>query len=191
MGNAAKTILVVFLVFVVVFGVSLVSVLGWGYGVVRREQQLRNQFVAQLDINRVNYDTMWKIIQQKAGVAEEYKESFQEIYPELISGRYKQGGTLAKFVTESNPNFDPALLQQVSNAIEEHRVGFKLAQDQLIDIRLQHTNLVTVPMSSFVCALLGKEEIPASEMKLITSTKTEKTFESGKEDDVKLFDRDN
>jgi hypothetical protein len=85
---------------------------------------------------------MWEILQSKAGVATEYKEGFKEIYVPLIEGRYSKGdGTLMKWITESNPQFDPSLYKDLMTAIEGQRNGFFLEQTKLIDIDREHKTL--------------------------------------------------
>ena len=64
-----------------------------------REVNLRNLAEAQRGNIENVYDKMWKILQQKAQVTDEYKEAFREIYPQLIEGRYSQGdGSLMKWI---------------------------------------------------------------------------------------------
>lgn len=169
--------------------ITLICLVGYVVGTLNTETGLKNQVYAQIKVNQTNYDTMWKIISQKAEISDKYKQTFAEIYPELISGRYKTGGSLLKFITESNPNFDTSLLNQLSNAVEQYRVGFKLAQDKLIDLNLQHTNLIQKFPSGFVCTTFGRSEIPESDVVIVTSGKTKEVFEKGQDDDAKVFSK--
>jgi hypothetical protein len=76
-----------------------------------KEIRLRSKITAQKQVCEAYYDKLWKVISQKAQVAEQYKKTFKEIYPQLIAGRYgsEKGGSLMKWITESNPNFDVSL----------------------------------------------------------------------------------
>ena len=100
-----------------------------------------------------------------------------------MEGRhYDKGGQLMKFITEANPNFDIRLFEKVANSIEGQRTGFMRDQQKLIDMKREHDNvLTTMPGSLFV----GSR--PPIEIKVVTSTKTEKTFETRKDDDVDVF----
>ena len=70
-----------------------------------REVALRKEAEAQNGKIASVHDTMWKVIKEKAGVAEKYRETFEKIYPELISGRYRESdSTVMKWIQESNPD---------------------------------------------------------------------------------------
>ena len=148
------------------------------------EITLRNKIEAQEKTCETFYDKLWKIISQKAQVAEQYKEAFKEIYPELIAGRYggEKGGTLMKWIQESNPAFDVSLYKDLSASIEAERTGFFMEQKKLIDLDREHKVLrQTFPSSIFI----GSR--PDVEFTIITSDKTEQVYKAGKENDVELF----
>lgn len=149
------------------------------------EVRLRNAVKAQQEANTTSFDTCWKIIQGQAQVADKYKDSFKEIYTGLMEGRhYEKGGALMKFITESNPTFDIRLFEKVSNSIEAQRTSFMRDQQKLIDLKREHDNiLMTMPGSFFV----GSRS--PVEIKVVTSTRTEKTFESRKEDEIDIFQK--
>lgn len=146
------------------------------------EVRLRNAVVAQQKANETSFDTCWKIIQQQAQVADQYKNGFKEIYVALMEGRhYEKGGTLFKFITEANPNFDVRLYENISNSIEGQRIVFKRDQQKLIDLKREHDNmLTTIPSAWFV----GSRS--PVDIKIVTSTKTTEAFDSGREDNLDL-----
>lgn len=148
------------------------------------EVSLRNQATAQQKNLENVYDRTWKIISQQAQIADQYKDAFAKIYPDLMAGRYggEKGGALMKFITESNPNFDTSLYNKVANSVEVQRTEFSHEQTQLLDIQREHNDIRTkVPSSFFV----GSRS--ALEVKLVTSAKTDSAFATGKDDDVELF----
>ena len=147
------------------------------------EISLRNRAEAQRKKIEVVYDQMWKIISQKAQVTDKYKESFKEIYSGIISGRYEKGdGSLMKWITESNPNFDITLYTSLIQSIEAERNNFTNAQDVMIDIIREHQNLLQkFPSSVFV----GSRK--PIEYTIISSTKSKAVMDSGVDDDVKVF----
>lgn len=147
------------------------------------EVRLRNAVKAQQEANTTSFDTCWKIIQGQAQVADKYKDSFKEIYVGLMEGRhYEKGGNLMKFITEANPNFDIKLFEKVANSIELQRTAFMRDQQKLIDMKREHDNLLTTMPGSFFVG--GR---PPVEIKIVTSSKTEKTFETRKEDEIDVF----
>lgn len=168
---------------VATLGALLVLVFGMNIQYDNREARLRNQASAQQDANKVVFDKVWKVLQQKAQVTDQYKDAFAKIYPELMEGRYgnERGGALLSMITESNPNFDVSLYKDLMTSIEAQREGFARVQIALRDIKREHDDLrTTAPANWFVNA----EEL---KVVLVTSGKTDEAFSTGREEDVDLF----
>jgi hypothetical protein len=131
--------------FLITLGVILtlaIATVLWAIGISNSEKKLKFRGEAQQVVCEAFFSNMWEILQTKAGVANEYKEGFKEIYVPLIEGRYSKGdGTLMKWITESNPTFDPSLYKDLMVAIEGQRNGFFLEQSKLIDIDREHKTL--------------------------------------------------
>jgi len=140
--------------FLITAGVFLTLAIGivlWAIGVSNTEVKLKFRGEAQQTVCEAYFSNMWEILQTKAGVANEYKEGFKEIYVPLIEGRYSKGdGTLMKWITESNPAFDPSLYKDLMVAIEGQRNGFFLEQSKLIDIDREHKTLRNTLPAQFV-----------------------------------------
>lgn len=117
-----------------------------------REVALRKEAEAQEGKITSVHDTMWKIIKEKAGVAEKYRETFEKIYPELISGRYRDAGSATmKWIQESNPDFDTSLYNSLMQSIEVQRVSFSNAQQRMLDIiRERETLINSMPQGWFI-----------------------------------------
>lgn len=134
---------------------------------------------------KVDYDDMWKTIKQQAGVVDKYQESFNKIYSDLIAGRYsdKDGqGQLMSWIQEHNPQFDPSMFKQLMNTIESKRTDFATRQKELIAIQDEYNQtIVAFPGSWF---LSNRKEM---DVQIITSTKTEEVYKTGKEDDIEVF----
>lgn len=165
---------VLFVVIAAIIGVSASN----------REIAVKSKITAQQKVCAGFLDKMWKIIQGKAEVADEYKGAFKDIYPALIEGRYgnEKGGTLMKWITESNPSFDISLYKDLAQSIEAERTGFFMEQKLLIDLSNEHYILRhKFPNSLFI----GNR--PDVKITLITSEKTEKIIETGQENDIQLF----
>lgn len=145
------------------------------------EVSLRNRIAAQQDASRVVYDNTWKIIKEQAGVADKYKEAFAGIYPALMEGRYgnARGGALLSFVQESNPTFEPRLYEKLANSIESQRTTFTMEQRKLRDLKNSHDTLLDAWPGSWLLAGRAKVDVT-----LVTSTRTEGTFQSGKDDEL-------
>ena len=90
-----------------------------------REVALRKEAEAQRGKIETVHDTMWKTLKQEAGVTDEYRKTFERIYPELIAGRYSAGnGELFSMIQEQNPNFDTRLYDKLMQSIEVQRAHF-------------------------------------------------------------------
>lgn len=147
------------------------------------EVALRNQVEAQQQTLESYHDAMWKILKQKAGVSDEYKKTFTEIYPKLIEGRYDQGdGSLMKWIQEDNPAFDTALYQDLSRSIEAQRVAFHREQKQLVDLQREHKTLI----ETFPGKLILSDKKPV-EITIVSSTRSKQAIATGIDDDVSLF----
>ncbi|NJO62635.1 MAG: hypothetical protein HC836_31720 [Richelia sp. RM2_1_2] len=96
-----------------------------------RYVELKNGYEAQVAQDQIVYDEMWKIIQQQAGVTENYSESFRKNYKEIMQSR-NYGGELMKWITESNPNFSTAMYEKLMVSIETYRTKFTTVQTKLI-----------------------------------------------------------
>lgn len=161
----------------------LIVVLIW-ISTSNKEVRLRSQVAAQSEVCQSYFDKLFKVLAQKAQVADQYKEAFKEIYPALIEGRYgnDKGGTLMKFIQESNPNFDVSLYKDLQNSIEAERAGFFMEQKKLIDLNNEHRIVRrTFPGSIFVG---GRSDIA---IVVVSSDRTKEVFQTGKDNDIDLF----
>jgi len=168
-------------------GAFVIGVLIWAIGLSNTYNKKFQTGLAFQKNAEVVFDNTWKKIQQQAGVANEYKTGFKEIYVSMMDARY--GGdsasgkeTLMKWITESNQTFDVSLYMTLMNTIEGSRNEFTMEQKKLIDIdRELKTMKVTFPNS----LVLGRKA--DLEIVLVTSSKTEEAYKTGKDDDIDLF----
>lgn len=174
---------IVLIVLSVIIGLGVVVGLGMYFSYNNTEVELRKQAEAQKGKVEGTYDKMWKVLQQKAQVSNEYKDAFAEIYPQLIEGRYSQGdGSLMKWITEANPNFDVSLYKDLMTSIEVLRTEFQKSQERMIDIIREHEVLLnTYPSKWFIS---NKTPI---EYTIISSTVSKQVMETGLDDNIKLF----
>lgn len=175
-----KIIGIVVAIVIAVFGLTTLTMY-FTYN--NKDAKLRAQAEAQRGKIESVHDKMWKVLQQKAQVSNEYKDAFSEIYPALIEGRYSQGdGSLMKWITEANPNFDTSLYKDLMQSIEIQRTEFQKVQERMLDIIREHNVLLTtVPSKWFIS---NTEPI---EYTVISSTRSKTVMETGLDDDVSLF----
>ena len=203
-----KLIIVGILAVLAITGLSLFF---YNMSVDNKEIDLRERFKGQVKVCMTSHDAMWKILNQKAQVSDQYKQAFEKIYPEMIAGRYSKGdGALMKWITEQNPTFDISLYKDLSDAISDERTKFKRAQDVCVDVSREYVSYIKKsPTNWFIndeinsareLLTKSKEDVAAMNLdsdtkeayeiltyKPVTSTITEDVFKSGKDDNVKLF----
>ena len=153
-------------------------------GVNNQEVQLRNKYNAQEQICQSFYDVMWKVIKQEAQVTDQFADKFKDIYKPLMEGRYagKDQNVMFKMITEDNPKFTPELYSKLMTIIEAKRMEFHNEQSILTSIWNEHQNLLVIQPGSWFIS--NKEHI---KHQVVTSTITEKVYETKKDDDVNLF----
>ena len=174
--------------FLITVGVLLIlglSIVFWAVGVSNDEVRLRNTAEKQQESNAAFFGKMWNILHEQAGVADEYKEAFKEIYIPLIEGRYSQGdGSLMKWIVEQNPTFDASLYAKVMESIKGERNGFFIEQQKLLDIDREHKNMrMTIPKKW----VIGSR--PDLEIVIIQSVVSDEAFKTGVEPETNLFNR--
>lgn len=148
------------------------------------EIDLRTAIIAKKSDQEATFDKMWKVLNQTAQVADQYKKAFSEIYPALIEGRYSKGdGSLMKWITESNPEFKTELYEKVMESIEVERNGFLTTQRQLMDLKREHDKLrLQWPFKWFI-----NDDVKEIEITIVSSTHTKEVIKSGKDEDIDLF----
>lgn len=185
-----KTIIVSLLAVVLVLGGII---FGSYITITNTEMAMRMRVEAQQDVTQANFDKMFKVIAQTAQVPEHLmdksREAFKEIYIPIMEGRYSnsRGGSLMSWVTESNPQFDinsfAPLYERLQIVIESNREAFFMEQKKLIDMRREHSTYINLFWQS---KFLG--DVQPIEIQIVTSTNTDRSFETGKEDDINIFD---
>ena len=142
---------------------------------------LKNQYEAQVSVDKAIYDETWKVIQTQAEVSDQYATKFKENYTAIMTSR-NYGGELMKWVTENNPNFSPELYSKLMNSIESLRAKFTTNQKHLIAIHKELKDLTGLFPSN---VFLSGRTVP--DLVLVTSEKTDETFSTKRENDVQLF----
>lgn len=120
--------------------IVIVVVMYFSYN--NKEIALRKESEAQRGKIETVRDRMFQIIREQANVSSEYRDAFNEIYPKIIEGRYREGGELMKWIQEANPDFDISLYQTLSNSIEVQRTAFTSTQNRMLDIINQRATLI-------------------------------------------------
>ncbi len=165
--------------------VAVIAFIMW-YTASNKEARLREVVLAEQTVCKNHFDKMWKIIQDEADVASEYKDAFIKVFPQIMEERYgnKGSGALLNFVKESNPNFDISLYANLQKDIKSERTEFAMHQDKLIDVNREHRTLLrTMPSSWFL------SESDTIHITIVTSARTNEAFTTGEDNNSDLFNR--
>ena len=148
------------------------------------EIRLRNTIEAKQKDNTSEFDNMWKKISQVSQVAEKERSSLMEIFNSHAQARTGENNDklIMKWVQESIPNISSDLFKNLQNIIIGSRDSWTMRQKELISLNNERNILIEqFPGSLFLSSR------PKIEIKIITSSKTDRTFETGKDDDVGVF----
>lgn len=177
MKNVGLGLLVVVILFVV-------CVFGQGVNVYNTSVDYTTKIEAKQKANEADFDAMWKKIAQAANVADKYKDGLKDVLTAYTSGRKKESDQLLMdWTKEAIPAFDSSLYKQINNIIVGSRDDFANSQKVLIDIQRQYNNFIRRFPNNIYCSILNIKEV---EIKVVTSSKTEEAFSTGKEDDINL-----
>lgn len=147
---------------------------------------IENGVVAQYDQNKNNYDNYVKKILEIAQVPTMYKKGLEDVTRQVIAGRKGGPNEVFRFIKEHNPNFDSSLYLKVQQEISAGRDKFEEDQKMLIEKKqIYKTRLDTFP-SGTVAQMFGFPRVDLEKIGIITSDRTERAFETKKDDAIKL-----
>jgi hypothetical protein len=138
----------------------------------------------QLDNNN-EFDSMYKKISQVSQVSEKQLSALKDIFVSYADARTPdKAGSVMQWVTEAIPNVDTSTLNNLQNIITSSRDSWTMRQKELIDLNREHNVLLRKFPSSIILSIMGRKEI---NIQIVTSSRTEKAFETGKDDDTDVF----
>lgn len=171
-----------------VLGCLLMSFIVFGGAVISKHNGLavlRVGYETKLTDNTSEFDNTKKKISQVAQVSDMQMNKLKEVYTAYAEARTnKSNNLLMSWVQESVPNVDTSTFNNLQNIITGSRDAWTMRQKELGLIAQQYNQQLIVFPWNFIMPLLGHKAIS---IKVITSTATEQSFETGKDDDTKLF----
>lgn len=175
-----------------VIGIFIVSILIFVimyFSYNNSETRIRNAIVAKQRDNTSQLDNTVKVISQNAQVTSEQREALKDVIVGNAEARAgsRGSGNLATLVHEAVPNMDQTTqtYRQLMNTITAARNQWTENQRELLDLSREHNNMLTLQPSAFFCVTLGGKQ--PIEVTIVTSTRTEESFKTGKDDDTDLF----
>lgn len=175
-----KTILTILgiLGIVLLLGAIIGSVI-WSHRntAVALEEKIKAQYVS----NQSNHDNMWKKFKEMTQVTDLQANQYKEVYQQLIADRNKDTNLLFKMVMEDNPKLDGAVYTQLQREIAAGRSTFDNNQKTMADIIREYNAFVR---RCIVMSWMTGRQPKNVEDFIVTSNKTQKVFDSGKDDDI-------
>ena len=170
---------------IVVAFVALIAIVGLLWMTTSNaEIRYRNEFNAQVKANESEFDKVWKVIAQQVQVSQQERETFKKTYVEIMQSQ--QGiagkGALASFFQQAQVPVSAELFSKLMTTLEAQRESFNRSQKKLVQIKLQHDNILQTFPGSIVVG--GR---PPLELVLVSSDKTKEIFSTGTDNDVELF----
>ena len=166
---------------------SIGMVVMYGFGVRSTLNTMEKNVVYQYEQNKNNYDKMWKTFKEAAQVNDMYVQDIEKVFKSAIQSRYANSTNVVfQMVKESNPNFDASLYKRLQEIIEGGRADFEENQKLLLDKKKQYDTILNNYPEKFVADFFGYPKIKLADYGIVTSEKTDGTFKSGKDDEIKL-----
>ena len=167
--------------------VSMIMMVSYVIGILNSETSIRVAIEAKITDTKSQFDNMWKKISQTAQVTDAQKEAITEIMVGYANAR-SQGrdgsGSFINALHEAIPNVDVSTFKNLQNIITGSRDAFTMRQTELLDLNREHEKLIRTIPASIVCSMFGRRSI---DIVIVTSSKTEESFKTGKDDDVSVF----
>lgn len=108
----------------------------------RQEKALRDESEAHRRILEGTYDRIWSNIKQHTGIKEEYRRSFNDIYPDLIN-KSIDNEEFIDWILNCNPSFDPNEYVPLMQNIAFDRQKFVDHQRRMMSLIKEHCMLVS------------------------------------------------
>lgn len=141
------------------------------------------------------YDKTWKIISQKAQISDKYAEDFKQTFIGANDARYKnKENMMMMWITEHNPTLDASLYRELGQSVEAQRNEYLSIVKAQISIAQEHNTKVTSSGAFMPCTILRiignpHQVCDTVAVRQVTSSRTQNSFQTGKDDDVKLFEQ--
>lgn len=107
----------------------------------RQDKQLRDEAEAHRKILEGTYDYIWNNIKQRAGIREEHRRSFNNIYPDLLNKSIDNENFL-NWILDCNLDFDPQEYPPLLELIVMAREKFVFHQIRMENLIREHRVLL-------------------------------------------------
>jgi len=181
MNKTSVIILSVVGLFVLMFFIFVTMIVS----IANKEVSIRTAIEQKQRDNKSEFDNLFKKISQTAQVSEKAMSVLKDILIGHAQARNTKGdNSVFNWIQESVPNVDMTVFNNLQNIITSSRDSFTMRQKELLDFKREHDILLKSFPSGMILSFLGRKPI---DVQIITSTRSEKAFEMGKDDDIEVF----
>jgi hypothetical protein len=115
-------------------------------------------------------------------------EDMKSVVTAALDARYGEDGSKAmmQFITEQNPQITSDVYTKIQQAIESGRKDFEAAQTRMIDQKRVFNTAVGAPWKGIWMRAAGYSKSDVDEFEIVIDSSTEKAFETGKQEAIKL-----
>ena len=168
--------------FVLMIGMTVMSTFN-------QEATLATAIEAKQQANTAEFDNMWKKIKQVVEIPDREMDKLKDIFVSNSDARTSDNqGQMMAWITEAVPSVDTSSFKNLMNIITSSRDSFTMRQIELVDLNRERNKLLATFPSGFILKIFGRKPI---DITIVTSTRTEKAFETGKDDeDLDLYKKD-
>lgn len=146
---------------------------------------LKNSYEMKVKSNQGEFDNLWKKIQQAAEIPEAKKKALQDVLTSYATARSTGKQQMMTWIKESVPSTAGLdIYDKLQNIITGSRDSWTMRQTELVSIAEQYNHKIVVFPSNMIAGMFGFQHI---DPQVITSTRTEGTFASSKDDEVGIF----
>jgi hypothetical protein len=179
----------------VLIGIVFLVMLGFSYnGFINTATNFEVAIKAQYTNNQNVYDNGYKKVKEMAQVPQLQEQALEKLFVASISARqYDKGGQLMKFIQEQNPTLDQSTFVKIQQAVESYRNAFQNTQTELIAKKQSYETFLTATTSgrfnNTIAGMLGSSfpRIDLNKFDIVTSDKTQKAFETKRDEPLDLL----
>ena len=169
--------------------VGIIALLGASYVTNFNYGNRAEKTIVAVYTNNQNVLSSYTItVMEMAQIAEMQKDDVLAVVTAAMSSRYGADGSKAmmQFITEQNPNLDPAVYRNLQNVIAAGRVKFENNQTKLIDTKRVYETKLGTFWTGMWLRIAGYPSIDLDEYKIVVAASTKETFETGIDAPLKI-----
>ena len=127
-------------------------------------------------------------IAEAAQIPAMQRDDLKEVVTAALGSRYGEEGSKAmfQFIQEQNPQIDSSVYTQLQRMVEAGRDDFKNSQTRLIDQKRVYETKLGTFWGGMWMRIAGYPKIDLDDYKIVINDRTEKAFETGKEEAIQI-----